>query len=91
MAQIVLPVSAMSRRADAGALPEKRLSNGWLTAWFAIASRLLDDGRLLRHGDLVTPRQLGNDELVIDILRVAALLGVAPVRKKVDSSRPDSE
>jgi hypothetical protein len=31
----------MSQRADAGALPEKRSSNGWLTVLVAIASRRL--------------------------------------------------
>ena len=83
MAQIVLPVSPMSQRADAGARSEKRSCNGWLTALFTAASRLLnkhwssvlppaealsnvmEDGRLFRCGDLVTPRQLGQGNLAM--------------------------
>ena len=98
MAQIVLPVSAMSQGADAGARSEKRSCNGWLTALFAAASRLLNkhwssvlpprggtlqcDGgwsvvavRRSGHSKTPWPRQLSNDELVVDILRVTALFG----------------
>jgi hypothetical protein len=98
MAQIVRPVSAMSQRADAGALPEKRslqrvadgvvrgsfplLNKHWSSVLSPPGSTLQCDGvwsvvsvRRSGHSKATWPRQLGNDELDVDILRVTALFG----------------